>query len=117
MGLISYERPHNPFLKGELWQPTEREYSDQVAAEIDEEVKRILEAAKERTRRILSAWKPLLEKTATRLLEVEVINREEFERMLAAEGVVRPVSAQPPAVPVSADGRRKLSPKSRPASP
>ena len=103
MGLMSYERPQNPFLKGDQWQPSEREYSEKVAADIDEEVKHILEAAKERTRVILSANTALLERLAALLLEKEVVSREEFERLLSEAGVVRPRApeAAPAAVPVA----------------
>ena len=79
-----------------------------MAAEIDEEVKGILEAAKERTREILAGNKALLEKLTARLLEKEVVGRDEFEALLAEAGVVRekapdtgPVSTthEPVAVP------------------
>ena len=43
LGLSTYERPHNPFLKGDSYFPTEKEYSERIASEIDEEVKVILE--------------------------------------------------------------------------
>ncbi len=115
MGLMSYERPQNPFLKGEQWQPNEREYSEKVAAEIDEEVKGILENAKERTRAILSDRKDLLEKLTALLLEKEVVSREEFEAMLAEAGVVR-VKA-PDAAPVAAAAAPiKAPPPDRPSS-
>ena len=39
LGLSTYERPHNPFLKGDSYFPTEKEYSERIASEIDEEVK------------------------------------------------------------------------------
>jgi len=36
MGLMSYERPRNPFLTGDNWTSTEKEYSEKIAADIDE---------------------------------------------------------------------------------
>ena len=49
LGLLTYERPHNLFLKGDNWRPTEKEYSDEVAALIDSETKRIIDEAHSRT--------------------------------------------------------------------
>ncbi len=81
LGLMSYERPHNPFLKGDLWQSTEKEYSEKVAAEIDEEVKRILDESHRRTTTILQERRALLEELAGLLLDREVVDRDEFHRL------------------------------------
>ncbi len=82
MGLSSYERPHNPFLKGDSYMPTEREYSEKIAAEIDEEVKHILEQGYQTARRIIEEKRVLVDAIATRLLEKEVMDREEFLRLV-----------------------------------
>jgi cell division protease FtsH len=78
MGLSSYERPRNPFLRGDSYMPTEREYSEKIAAEIDEEVKLILETAHATARRIIEEKRTTVEAVAERLLEKEVMDREEF---------------------------------------
>ena len=78
MGLSSYERPHNPFLKGESYMPTEKEYSEKIAAEIDEEVKRILDAAYASAKQIIESRRATVEAIAARLLETEVMDRDEF---------------------------------------
>jgi cell division protease FtsH len=78
MGLSAYERPHNPFLKGDSYMPNEREYSEKVAAEIDEEVKGILQQAYERAKKIIQEKRAMVEALAARLLEKEVVNREDF---------------------------------------
>ncbi|HTZ50015.1 MAG TPA: hypothetical protein VMF68_00060, partial [Spirochaetia bacterium] len=78
MGLSSYERPHNPFLKGESYMPTEKEYSEKIAAEIDEEVKRILDAAYANAKQIIESRRATVEAIAARLLETEVMDRDEF---------------------------------------
>jgi cell division protease FtsH len=82
MGLMTYERPHNPFLKGENWTPNEKEYSDKTAAEIDEEVRRILEDTHEKTVRIIEEKREVVESLAKLLLEKEVIDREEFKKLV-----------------------------------
>ncbi len=78
LGLLVYERPRNPFLKGDNWQPTEKEYSEEIAALIDSEVKRIVDEAYERSRKIITEKKKTVEKLAKLLLEKEVVEREEF---------------------------------------
>jgi cell division protease FtsH len=82
MGLTTYERPHNPFLKGDSYFPTEKEYSEKIAAEIDEEVKNILQEAHESARSILEQKRETVEQLASLLLEKEVVDREEFVRLV-----------------------------------
>ncbi|HTP58683.1 MAG TPA: ATP-dependent zinc metalloprotease FtsH [Spirochaetia bacterium] len=82
MGLTTYERPHNPFLKGDSYFPTEKEYSEKIAAEIDDEVKKILQDAHEAARSILEEKRGKVEELASLLLEKEVVDREEFVRLV-----------------------------------
>ncbi|MGO9410936.1 MAG: ATP-dependent zinc metalloprotease FtsH [Spirochaetia bacterium] len=82
MGLTTYERPHNPFLKGDSYFPTEKEYSEKIAAEIDEEVKKILHEAHETARSILERRRAKVEELASLLLEKEVVDREEFVKLI-----------------------------------
>jgi len=82
MGLTTYERPHNPFLKGDSYFPTEKEYSEKIAAEIDDEVKNILQEAHEAARSILVERRAKVEELAALLLEKEVVDREEFVRLV-----------------------------------
>jgi len=82
LGLSTYERPHNPFLKGDSYFPTEKEYSERIASEIDEEVKRILEQAHESARKIIEEKRATVESLATLLLEKEVVDREEFLKIV-----------------------------------
>jgi cell division protease FtsH len=82
MGLTSYERPHNPFLKGGEWMPTEKEYSEKTAAEIDDEVRRILQETHDKTRGILEEKRDLVDRLAKLLLEKEVVDREEFKALM-----------------------------------
>ena len=82
MGLISYERPRNPFLTGDNWTSTEKEYSEKVAADIDEEVKRILDETYDKTRSIIEEKRETLDSLANLLIEKEVVDREEFKKLL-----------------------------------
>jgi cell division protease FtsH len=82
MGLTTFERPHNPFLKGGEWMPTEKEYSEKTAAEIDDEVRRILDETHSKTRRIIDEKRTIIDKLAKLLLEKEVVDREEFKSLI-----------------------------------
>jgi cell division protease FtsH len=85
LGLSSYERPHNPFLKGDAWMPNEKEYSEKTASEIDMEVRRILEKAYATAKEVLEGKRDKVEALAALLLEKEVIEREEFLKVISCE--------------------------------
>jgi len=59
----------------------QRDYSDAVAEEIDEEVRRLVSEAYDKAREILREHRDKLDAVANRLLEVETISREEFEKI------------------------------------
>ncbi len=61
----------------------QRNYSEEVAEEIDQEVRRLIDDAYHRARDILTDYRHKLEAIARRLIEVETIEREEFEALLA----------------------------------
>lgn len=61
----------------------QRNYSDHVAEEIDQEVRRIVEHAYERARGILVTYRDKLDQLATRLIEVETLERRDFEALVA----------------------------------
>jgi len=62
-------------------------YSDRVADQIDDEVKRIIEEAKEKAKTIITERRPALEAIAKELIEKETIERAEFENILIANGI------------------------------
>ena len=59
----------------------QRDYSEDVAREIDKEVRKIVGEAYEHARSIIVQYRDKLDTVAQRLLEVETISREEFEEM------------------------------------
>jgi cell division protease FtsH len=61
----------------------QRNYSDHVAEEIDHEVRRIVEHAYQRARSILMTHRDKLDTLAKRLIEVETLERREFEALVA----------------------------------
>ncbi len=66
---------------------TGREYSEKVSAEIDTEVKKIIDDAYKKAQDIITQHRKLLDAIAKRLVEVETLEREEFEQILVVHGV------------------------------
>jgi cell division protease FtsH len=62
-------------------------YSPEIAGKIDAEVTRIIEEARIRAREVLETHRGALDAIAKRLMEVETLEREEFEKLLIANGI------------------------------
>ncbi|MFN2418458.1 MAG: ATP-dependent zinc metalloprotease FtsH [Candidatus Limnocylindria bacterium] len=71
----------------------QRNYSDEVAAKIDSEVRAIIDNGFSRAKEALTAHRDVLDRLATLLVEKETIESEEFESLF--EGVVPPRSGGP----------------------
>src|SRR5881227_645764 len=87
-----------PFLGREF--SAEPDYSDEIAREIDDEIRRIVESAHQRARDILTERRVSLEVISEILVKRETIEKEEFEALLAGkteEEVFGP--DEPPSVP------------------
>lgn len=67
---------------------SDREYSEKVASEIDGEVSRIMSEAREVAKKTLLDNTKAFEAIAKRLIEVETIEREEYETILLAQGII-----------------------------
>ncbi len=65
----------------------DRGYSLEVAKQIDDEVRAIIEGGKARAREIITKHRSALDAIAKRLLEVETLEREEYETILKTQGV------------------------------
>jgi len=75
---------------------SDRDYSEKVAAEIDSEITRIMTEARTHAEKVLSDHKKVFEMIAKRLIEVETIEREEYEKILIAQGIsMKQKSGQP----------------------
>jgi cell division protease FtsH len=59
----------------------QRDYSEAVAQLIDKEVRRVVNEAYEKAKNILTQYREKLDAVADRLLEVETISRDEFEKL------------------------------------
>jgi cell division protease FtsH len=65
----------------------DKEYSERVSAQIDEEVKKFMHEAYEKAKQVLTDNQNVLKIIAERLIEVENIEREEYEQILTAHGI------------------------------
>ncbi len=80
--LVLGRRSHNPFL-GRDYTNDERNYSEDVAKMIDEEIRKIVDNCHARASDILLAKREILDNLVKALLEHETLNREEFLIVLA----------------------------------
>jgi len=110
-----------PFLGREF--SSEPDYSDEIAREIDDEIRRMVEDAHQKARSVLEDHRGKLDYVADVLLRRETIEREEFIELLAGKteedvfGQEEPVPpSTPPAAPETAERKpeRSRSPLPRP---
>jgi len=62
----------------------QRDYSETVAEKIDMEVRSIVNEAYKEAKQILSEYREKLDEVAVKLLEVETLSKEEFEKIFPA---------------------------------
>jgi cell division protease FtsH len=110
-----------PFLGREF--SSEPDYSDELAREIDDEIRRIVEGAHQRAKDILEEHRTSLEVISEILLKRETIEKEEFVALLDGKTEEEvfgpddtPDSELPPGTPAPADraGREAPRPLPRP---
>ena len=66
---------------------SDREYSEKVATDIDGEVSKIMTDGRTRATETLATHKKAFEAVAKRLIEAETIEREEYEKIIVANGI------------------------------
>ena len=109
-----------PFLGREF--SAEPDYSDEIAREIDDEIRRIVEAAHQRAKDLLTEHRDSLGVISEILVKRETIEKEEFEGLLAGatEEEVFGTEAPPPGPPIPGEpaperpGREAPRPLPRP---
>ena len=93
LGTMIYGKDQNEvFLGMEMTQ--DRGYSEEVAATIDQEVRRIIDTAQARAVQILEENKELLEKLSQYLLEFEKIDGEVFQRLMDGTNTLEELIAE-----------------------
>jgi cell division protease FtsH len=109
-------RDHSqPFLGREMG--NEPDYSDEIAREIDDEIRRVIEEAHATAHRVLRQHMDELHKLSAILIERETIDRDQFERLLAGEAIesVFPEELTPAPEPEKEKERKPApTPKPRP---
>jgi cell division protease FtsH len=66
----------------------DKDYSEQVGAMIDAEVSSIMNEAMKKAEKIIKDHRKALDAISRELVEVETIERKEFEEILVAHGIV-----------------------------
>ena len=108
-------RQHDmPFLGREMG--AEPDYSEEIAREIDDEIRRVIEEAHSQARIVLEQHIDELHKLSMILIERETIDKDQFERLLAGEPqediFVEEEQVAPPEP--SREPERKPAPKPKP---
>ena len=107
-----------PFLGREF--SAEPDYSDEIAREIDDEIRRIVEGAHVQAKEILTSHKDSLQKLSEILIKRETIEREQFVALLQGGteeevfGAEAPPPPQVPLPPASAERAPGREPGPRP---
>ena len=116
LGPRTLGRNHDqPFLGREFAQ--EPDYSEEVAREIDDEIRRIIEEGHDLATRVLREHIDELHKISQILIERETIDRDQFERLLAGEDEAGVFPAEPEPVGESKpqeEPKRERQPRPRP---
>ena len=80
----------------------QRDYSEKIAEQIDDEIRELIDRARDRARGILSEHRPRLDYLAARLMEDETLEPDQLREIFAWEpGQSLPAKATPPAPPKS----------------
>src|SRR5689334_90250 len=102
-----------PFLGREF--SAEPDYSDDVAREIDDEIRRIVEEAHQVARDVLQAHREDLDLTSDILMRGETIEREQFIQLLDGKAELDVFGPEEPVPPPSEPPAAEPEPKRKPA--
>ncbi len=84
LGLVNYGNDSDEVFIGRDWGHT-RSFSENIASQIDEEVKDIINSCHSKARKLVEEHRFVLEETARQLLEKEKLSRDEFEAIFEME--------------------------------
>ncbi len=79
LGLVCYDNNEEVFLGRDYGHS--KMYSEKTASQIDDEVKKMIDDLYDKTKKLLSENKDILERVAKELLEKETLNEAEFEQI------------------------------------
>lgn len=92
IGTVNYSNSEEVFLGNDF--TTHKNYSDEVAREIDAEVKRIIDEAYKEAERLLKENMDILTRVAEALLLVETIDGQQFEELFTGEVTAEGLAAK-----------------------
>ena len=84
MGNVAFDAGHDEVFIGKSMAQT-RPYSEETAAEMDQEIRRIMDEAYGRCRKILEQYRPQLDQVAQFLLQHETMTAQEFEDVFRSQ--------------------------------
>src|SRR5437879_7898019 len=90
----------------------EADYSEEIAREIDDEIRRVIEESHELALAVLRENMDELHKISTILIERETIDKDQFQRLLAGEDEGTVFPDETPAAPDARDGQAARKPHS-----
>jgi len=98
-----------PFLGREMG--AEPDYSEEIAREIDDEIRRVIEESHDLAVKVLKEHMAELHRISGILIERETIDKDQFERLLAGEAEESVFPEEAPAAP---EEKPAEAPKKRP---
>jgi cell division protease FtsH len=98
LGPLTLGAKHGPvFLGRDLVES--RNYSEEIAYEIDKEVRRIIDECYSRARQVLTEHKPVLERISRALLERESLESDDLDLLIAGQPLPPDMPETPPPLP------------------
>ncbi|MBI2247768.1 MAG: ATP-dependent metallopeptidase FtsH/Yme1/Tma family protein [Armatimonadetes bacterium] len=110
LGPMALGRRHGPVFLGRDLVET-RNYSEEIAYEIDKETRRIIDDCYDRARQVLGESRDKLERVAHALLEKESLEGDELNRVMSGEPLEPEAPAAEPAAQVPAEPVRPEMPR------
>ena len=88
IGALALEGTGGSTLFGSRGVSDSKEYSEKVSALIDSEVSEIMTNSRTKAEEIIKTHRKALDAIAARLMEIETIEREEYEKIIIAHGII-----------------------------
>jgi cell division protease FtsH len=101
-----------PFLGREMG--AEPDYSEEIAREIDDEIRRVIEEAHSTAHQVLRDHMDDLQRLSAILIERETIDKDQFERLLAGESEADVFPEEPAPAPEPEPAQREKRPRPQP---
>ena len=107
LGPIQYERDAGSVFLGRDYTSTQRNFSTQIAFEIDKAVRQIIESAHDQARELLEKYKDQVILVADTLLEQETITAEEIEELCKTGKISKKSAPAAPAIEPEAPAKEE----------